>query len=70
MEKETIPTANIVFAVLNDGTTVNKLTEKDAVYALRQQDQDGDDEPVREKKKKKAIRWDYYKNCLNCRSRS
>lgn len=29
MEKETIPTENIVFAVLNDGTAVNKLTEKD-----------------------------------------
>lgn len=30
MEKEIIPTENIVFAVLNDGTVVNKLTEKDA----------------------------------------
>lgn len=30
MEKETIPTENIAFAVLNDGTVVNKFTDKDA----------------------------------------
>lgn len=30
MEKETIPSENIVFAVLNDGTVVSKFTDKDA----------------------------------------